>query len=682
LAQYSFLPCINKYDIATRCIHSIANCHSIMANANGPASRAPPVGWRPTVKTTVSASSGLGGVSVNGAVTVPGAGQGYRGAAPSGRQTWTSATLTAGAGGAGGVGPDENLLADLFGGSGGVTSYGAWAASGCPTLQGSRSSAKGKLEQEEKEQEKETERGGPSFEDRHRHQRRDSDEGEGEGQGKAESRKLNISALFEDSDEEDRKLPSQELPGGRAGKEEAQPADFQTDDLSDLFDRLSTKPPPQSTKCVAPQSRSGGPDNSRNACQEFATSKKPPGSALARPGATSDPPQQPQAVRRHGKLILDLDSHIVDVAVDWGRRGLLEAIVLLGRTSGAVRDWADMVLAGGRELRECHFEDMGIELSLADAACLSRFSEVDRLVAALKKDVAITSLSLARCCLDNSSANMLAGGLIRNRTLRHLSLSENDIGDEGVEAISAALEQHPALQSLDLSSNHFGENGVRFIAEGLARNRSLRSLDLSANSSIGDIGAKCLAAALDPQARSAASAKLQQLGLEECCINQTGRSALQKAAANRRSAGAPELLISFEPSSAAHQPWSKERGEGFVVVCSPGGVEITTTETGLGRLSWGQTDIALSIQLRIPWLRRWHRGTVFVEFGARKLHIEARCRPLLDLDLFAAISAEESSFSIREGLLEVTLVKWERCAWKSLAPVEVQVTSASGARGI
>lgn len=379
----------------------------------------------------------------------------------------------------------------------------------------------------------------------------------------------------------------------------------------------------------------------------------------------SRPEAQP-AVRRQGKLILDLDSHIVDVAVDWGKRGFVQAFRLIGRTLSTVQDWSDRVLQSGRELTESHFEGNGVEVDLSDSSCLTiGFVEVDRLVAAIKKDIVVTALRLARSHIGDTGANMLAGALLRNRTLRELTLCHNGIGDEGAEALSAALDQNPALQKLDLSKNAIGAAGAAQLAASLRRNRGLRQLDLSGNP-LGDDGAESFAEAIDSNVGGTRYGP-RRLLLVDCRVGQRGVARLAKAANVQ---GGPLVVLGLGERCGpckdnAVDP--EEPGERFIVTCSQAGVEITAADVvQRGQVMWVHIMDAIEVTFNETWFNKSDKASVNVQLAPHRLQIEIAGRVLADLQLYGRIRPEDSTWALSDGSLQVKLAPCDKEPWPSL----------------
>jgi len=458
--------------------------------------------------------------------------------------------------------------------------------------------------------------------------------------------------------------------------------------------RAEQRPGPQddpqrlpSAQTPASQRPSAGPPPARGAGEatfqppdrRHLNGSQPPVPAT---GKASDlynyPDKNQQPVRRQGKLILDLDSHLVDVAVDWGRRRLVEGFQLAGKTRDTVETWSDNVMNGGRELKESHFEGNGIELDLSDSSCLGTgFAEMERLVSAFKKDITVTSLRLIRSQIDDIGANMLAGALMRNRTLRHLVLCQNAIGDEGTEALAAALDQNPSLHRLDLAENLIGIRGAKHLADGLKQNRGLTELDLSGND-IGDEGAGHLADVLDPDLRGGRSCMLARLSLAECNVDARGRGRLAKAF-DARGSSLVFVDLGGEPRAVLRKKGADERegpGKNFVITCSGAGVEITSEDGEKAQVIFDQDDHHIQITIKARWLKRKEKETVKIQFSPRKLQIEVRGHSVADMDLHGRTIPEESSWVLHEGQLQVTLAKWDTQSWPGLVRV------STGSEGI
>ena len=88
-------------------------------------------------------------------------------------------------------------------------------------------------------------------------------------------------------------------------------------------------------------------------------------------------------------------------------------------------------------------------------------------------------------------------------SLATLSLAGNSIGDEGAKALAASVAASGSLVTLNLNSCGIGDEGAKALAAGVASSGSMAHLSLRLNS-IGDEGAKALAEAVSVSGSMAA----------------------------------------------------------------------------------------------------------------------------------------------------------------------------------
>jgi len=652
---------------------------------------APPPGWRPTVKAKTGQGA-LAGIAVGGDAVLPperyapplnkGLGKG-RGKAGS-----TSATKPAE------VADDPLDPAQLLGGD--IENYGLWAESGKAGLCGVGADSSAAPAQHSR-----ASGAGPTG--------KKADAGLPPS---AAARGADYGSFFDDLDDEpsqkpaklDRAVASQASRGRREAVEPKKATEDSGVDLGRLFDdiaqgiatspaevpgkvgvgTLAPTPPARATADVAqrPSPAATEPSSRHTPASAVERTYEPPTRTRAENGVGRlaetggpEPIQQPVktapraaakagAVKMGGNLVLDLDSHIVDVAVAWGKSNLLEGFELIGRTGSTVGEWTGALWQSGRELTEKHFEGNGIEIDLGGSHFLgSGFAELQDLMLAVKKDITITTLRLDWSSIGDAGANMLAGALLKNRTLKEVSLCENGIADEGAEAISAALDQNPSLQKLDLSRNAVGPRGAAQLASGLAGSRGLRELRLCENP-LGDEGVEHLARAVDPETAGPHCA-LRKLGLAGCQMGEFGVAQISKAF---RARGSSLVAVDLGTRGELKKTNAdqEERGERFIVSCSSAGVEIASFDRSRGQIDWTQDKENINVVIKEAWLRRCEPSSVNVQLGLQFLSIEVKGRKLAEVELFGRIQPEGCSWSMDDGGLKVSLKKEFAEKWRNL----------------
>ncbi|XP_078484908.1 leucine-rich repeat-containing protein 45-like [Ciona intestinalis] len=109
-------------------------------------------------------------------------------------------------------------------------------------------------------------------------------------------------------------------------------------------------------------------------------------------------------------------------------------------------------------------------------------------------DLAITSVLLSDCMLDEEGAKLLLAGLAENTVVRVLDLRGNNLRQVATVAIGNFLKKNQTLEALFLEWNSIGiwESSFLVFCEGLSFNSSLQHLDLR-NNKIDHTGAKELA---------------------------------------------------------------------------------------------------------------------------------------------------------------------------------------------
>ena len=128
-----------------------------------------------------------------------------------------------------------------------------------------------------------------------------------------------------------------------------------------------------------------------------------------------------------------------------------------------------------------------------DAAGMQALAE------SLKENRRLHSLNLSGVLLDAADMQVLAEVLKENGTLRSLDLSHtylySDVGGDAVQALAESLKENRGLHSLNLSGVPLDAAGMKVLADALKENSSLQSLDLS-GTSLTNKGTHALAEAL------------------------------------------------------------------------------------------------------------------------------------------------------------------------------------------
>ncbi|KAI8978434.1 hypothetical protein BDB01DRAFT_799847 [Pilobolus umbonatus] len=113
----------------------------------------------------------------------------------------------------------------------------------------------------------------------------------------------------------------------------------------------------------------------------------------------------------------------------------------------------------------------------------------------LRKNISLTSLTMANCSLNTQSLCHLAESLMENNCLEYLDISSNAIcaeSDDGILALKTALSYNTRLESLNLSETQLDSSATIALAEALPENRTLSRLDLSNNPKIDIAGVLAL----------------------------------------------------------------------------------------------------------------------------------------------------------------------------------------------
>lgn len=377
-------------------------------------------------------------------------------------------------------------------------------------------------------------------------------------------------------------------------------------------------------------------------------------------------------------LLLDLKSPTVDVVLKWMKDGKLPGFDLLGRVDEGVANWSQDLLKK-QLLTRFDFGNYGMDLDLSDQE-LSR-ERVAELAQALSGDESLTGLHLSRTHLGDEGVELLSKAMSKASALQVLSLSRNGLSEKACAGLANVLKKSTTLKTLDLGGNAIGSAGVAAISGGLMENDFLTDLDLSANG-IADEGAECLAAAVEANPHTLALLDLSGNKLSE--------------------GGAEMLTAAFVASSApgrlhlgggpARPYWSIEgdKSQQFTVRCTPGDVRITPGrrnpwEPPAGRpepkpvvpqegpapapgagesdspieaeMSFEQEEDELDVCFRSDAILERDRELMSVEITARRLVVRVKEQVLLDAELYSLAEPAESSWTVRDGVLEIYLVK-------------------------
>eukprot|EP00927_Polykrikos_kofoidii_P042336 TRINITY_DN36226_c0_g1_i1.p1 TRINITY_DN36226_c0_g1~~TRINITY_DN36226_c0_g1_i1.p1 ORF type:complete len:660 (+),score=112.73 TRINITY_DN36226_c0_g1_i1:267-2246(+) len=163
-------------------------------------------------------------------------------------------------------------------------------------------------------------------------------------------------------------------------------------------------------------------------------------------------------------------------------------------------------------------------LDIADTGCRGELIH-SQLCAMLQRSTSLTHLSLAQNPLEARPLRRIARAVANCESLVSLSLERTSMDTEAVTVLADALLAAPvqSLTELDLSDNQLCQvEAATALAHAMAKS-VLQVLRLNRNS-LGDVGVRELADALDPQVCSGCS--LQHLELNTCRIGSTGASHL------------------------------------------------------------------------------------------------------------------------------------------------------------
>lgn len=384
-------------------------------------------------------------------------------------------------------------------------------------------------------------------------------------------------------------------------------------------------------------------------------------------------PPKPPVRKRNGPLILDLNSHVVDLCTSWAKSGKIPKFELAGKTDEGVDEFSKVVTDRG-ELFPSDFSNHGIELILSEPKrFLAQFEVQDELYMALKRDLTITNLRLDGTGIDNQGSDWLAGALMKNKTVQELGFGMNEITDDGLQGLTAALEKNRPLKILHLNGNKIGNEGALAIAEALSRNTCLQELDLSDNL-LSDEALEHLAQELDTNCRSAADGesglvtlklagnKFSEAAIEELTtFFHSDGCALQSIVLGEDRVLQKLVVEELLPSKARGRP------EPFLVECANKGVVISKRKALRKKdVDFTQDMEDLEIIFKRGFLKKGERRECSIKFGKQKVKIVVKGETLIDTELFAPIRPEDCTWTLSDGELTVTLAKVEPKEWTSL----------------
>lgn len=365
------------------------------------------------------------------------------------------------------------------------------------------------------------------------------------------------------------------------------------------------------------------------------------------------------------KLILDLDSTVVDVVTEWQKVGFVTQFEIAGKTRKEIREWTEDLYSKGGELKAKYFDKRDVELNLSDNAIGDEtrgsqivFKQLEDLSKALKQDTTVTTLRLTNNQLGNTGVDWIAGALMKNDKLTELVLSSNNVSDEGVEGISAVLTKNRQLRKIDLSYNAVGPRGTMLLAESLLRNRSLVELDLSFNGGIGNEGCEALAQVLEG---GESALKIIYLGGNRV----SGRGLERLNQAFKRSS--LDLVLHLGERSLRKRPAEEPDPdtEDVVVSCSTSGVSIGGAASKCN-INMEQDEEEIEVAFRQNSIRKVDQKTARVQFLRQKLNIQIKGKELISVDLWARIQPGHCTWALNDGLLIVRLRKEDPGEWPQL----------------
>lgn len=82
--------------------------------------------------------------------------------------------------------------------------------------------------------------------------------------------------------------------------------------------------------------------------------------------------------------------------------------------------------------------------------------------------------------------------------------------------------------------------------------------------------------------------------------------------------------------------------------------------------SWKQGDDEVEVTFKKEGLQKGDKKEVKVTFGRQKLKVVVKGETLFDGELFAATNADEATWTLSDGILQVTMCKAENSTWSEL----------------
>lgn len=109
------------------------------------------------------------------------------------------------------------------------------------------------------------------------------------------------------------------------------------------------------------------------------------------------------------------------------------------------------------------------------------------IASALSNDMALKSLELGKCSMQDNGVEFLTKNLPVDSCLEYLDLYGNSITDTGVSYLAEMLKTNSRLSRLKLAGNRIGNEGVQILVDVLINHKSkLERLSLVGNTLISD----------------------------------------------------------------------------------------------------------------------------------------------------------------------------------------------------
>jgi len=355
------------------------------------------------------------------------------------------------------------------------------------------------------------------------------------------------------------------------------------------------------------------------------------------------------------RLVLDLDSAVVDAATEWVEDGELQRLVLNGRSDDGLEKFnRDIQRVGMIQKQDFGDHSLGLDFD----GCKLTAKQVLGLAKALRHDRTVSALSLAGNHLGDSGADILSAALLQNIYLARLSLARNSISAVGVEGLAAVLAQD-RLVKLDLHGNHIRSEGLTCLASSLSKNHSLIDLNVSSNE-IGDDGAQALAAVISEETPC-----LVTLNLAGNQIASGGSDALSEAFERSSTLASLKLedqCLTKQPRWAAVQDLC---GQEVTVVCSRAGVAIMARQPV--RMVWGQDETQVEISFERHDLTAADHDRIRVEFTPKTMKVVVADEVLFDKELHGEIKTARCTWKVSSGELRIVLTKAHSTSWPQIA---------------